>query len=242
MPSLNILTPKPVLPSSFHMLNHLVCGNFHQEEEDEAYWDSPRKSRKSRNKNPYSTRGLDQFSALLADLDRKRQEIYSQARPQDISFIRFVSSKSSSNDFVPIVIKAKGKDQKHKSEELKVRHVASNSQPILEEPAAVEVPKQSKLGSNEKAEKKNFCCNVWSRPSFYLPVMLIMILGLLTVFGRSVATICTCILWYTATTVKDSSSSRKSIMKKKRYRRGLSEKAAASEDTPPRKFGRQKSW
>ena len=50
-------------------------------------------------------------------------------------------------------------------------------------------------------------------------------------------------LWYTANRVKDRSSSRKSIMKKKRYRRGRSEKAAASEDkSAARKFDRQKSW
>ncbi|KAK4274628.1 hypothetical protein QN277_017822 [Acacia crassicarpa] len=220
------------------MLNHLVCGSFNQEE-DEVWLDSPRKFRKSRNKNPYSTGGLDQFSALLADLDRKRQEIYSKTRPQDISFIRFVSSNSSSNDVVPIVIKAKDRDQKHKSdEELKVRHVASNS---LSQPV-VEPPKQPKLESEESAEKKNLCRNMWSRPSFYLPLMVIMILGLLTVFGRSVVTICTCILWYTASTVKDRSSSRKSMMKKKRYSRRLSEKAAASEDKSSRKLDRQKSW
>ncbi|KAI9118403.1 hypothetical protein K1719_010735 [Acacia pycnantha] len=220
------------------MLNHLVCGNFNQEE-GEVWLDSPRKSRKSRNKNPYSKGGLDQFSALLADLDRKRQEIYSKTRPQDISFIRFVSSKSSSNHVVPIVIKAKDRDQKHKSdEELKVRHVASNS---LSQPV-VEPPKQPKLESDESAEKKNLCRNMWSRPSFYLPLMVIMILGLLTVFGRSVVTICTCILWYTASTVKDRSSSTKSTMKKKRYTRRLSEKAAASEDKSARKFDRQKSW
>lgn len=224
------------------MLNHLVCGSYHHEEEDEACVDSPRKSRKSRNKNPYSTRGLDQFSALLADLDRKRQEIYSKARPQDISFIRFVSSNSSSNDFVPIVVKAKNKDQKHKSEELKVRHaVTSNSLQVPNESASVEERKQSKLGSDEKAEKKNFCWNMWGRPSFCLPLMLIIILGLLAVFGRSVATICTCILWYTATTVKDSPSSRKS-KKKKHYKRGLSEKSGTSEDKSARTFGRQKSW
>lgn len=223
------------------MLNHLVCGNFNQEEHDEVLLDSPRKSKKSRNPNPYSTRGLDQFSALLADLDRKRQEIYSQARPHDISFIRFVSSKSSSKDVVPVVIKAKDRDQKHhKSEELKVRHVPSNSsQPILE------LPNQPKLGSDEKADKKkDLCGSMWSHPSFYLPVMLILILGLLVVFGRSVATICTCILWYVASTVKDRSSSlsRKSTVKKKRYTRGLSEKVVRpSEDNTTRKLGRQKS-
>ncbi|RYR30322.1 hypothetical protein Ahy_B01g055121 [Arachis hypogaea] len=63
---------------------------------------------------------------------------------------------------------------------------------------------------------------------------MILILVFLTVFGRSVATLCTCVLWYVILVMSDtsfsSSSSSKPIRKtvrntnKKEYVRGLSEK------------------
>ena len=111
------------------MLNHFICGSFHHQEED-VPCSSPKKSKRkeSRNdKNPYSNRGLDKFSALLDDLDERRTKVYSQMSPQDISFVRF--AYSNNHDIVPIVVKVKNnKDQKkHKSEELKARHITSSS-------------------------------------------------------------------------------------------------------------------
>lgn len=242
--------------TSFHMLNHLVCGNFHHEEDDEACFDSPRKPRRnsfyrrhSKNNNPYSTRGLDQFSALLADLDKKRQQIYSQTRPQDISFVRFVSSKST-NDFVPIVVRVKKKDHKHRSGELKVRHDVISKREAMDESAVESSVSMEEKKQLQKAEKKSFYGSVkwdlWKRPSLCLSAVVILILVLLTVFGRSFATICTCVLWYMVTTFKDGSRSRKST-KKKHYVRGLSEKkmathSGASEDKSARKLDRLKSW
>ena len=108
------------------MLNPFVCGTFHNEYDDEPCLASPNSSprkykRKVSKNNPYSARGLDKFSELLADLDEKRQKIYSQMNPHDISFVRFVYSNTN-DDIVPVVVKVKNnKDQKHsKSQELKV--------------------------------------------------------------------------------------------------------------------------
>ena len=70
------------------MLRHLVCGNFHNEDEDPVPpISSPGKSKKKQNRdnNPYSSRDLDQFSELLDDLDQKRQKVYSRMNPHDIS-------------------------------------------------------------------------------------------------------------------------------------------------------------
>lgn len=222
------------------MVNYFVCGTFHhEEEEDEPCFSSPRKSRrnsKNANNNPYSNRGLDQFSALMDDLDKKRQKIYSQMRPQDISFIRFVSSKSNTNEFVPVIVKVKhNKDQKkQRNEELtRARHVSAT--------AKEEHDQQKKQPI--MAEKEKELNLKWDRPSLYLPIMVVFILVLLTLFGRSVATLCTCISWYVVSTLEDRSFSINS-MKKKKYLRGFSEKkmATPSEDKSARKLGRQKTW
>ncbi|OIW15572.1 hypothetical protein TanjilG_01095 [Lupinus angustifolius] len=221
----------------------LVCGTFHHEDDNPLLVSpgcSPRKSKRKVDNNPYSTRGLDKFSELLADLDEKRQKIYSQMNPQDISFIRFVYSKT--DDFVPIVVKVRNKDDKkqHKSEELRVvkaRNLTPISESMVEksgtESNAINVEErreQPKFEFEAKESKKSFIWSVkkWDmwKPSFYVPMVMILILMFLTMFGRSFATICTCVLWYIIPTLKDnntlSSNPRKS-MKKKDYVRGLSE-------------------
>ncbi|KAI4337058.1 hypothetical protein L6164_015515 [Bauhinia variegata] len=218
------------------MLNHFVCGSFDDEGEDDRLCSSPgrksqKKSKGSKNNNPYSTRGLDKFSALLADLDERRQKIYSQMNPHDVSVVRFVYSNS--DDVVPIVIKVKKKDEKHKKEENKDRHEKANTEVIVVEKsaigqssAAVEERKQVKLDAEKKKKRSSLKMVRWDtliHPSFYLPLVFILILSLLTVFGRSAATLCICIVWYVVPTLKDRSKSTRSE-KKKDYVRGLSDK------------------
>ncbi|XP_054799621.1 uncharacterized protein LOC129304026 [Prosopis cineraria] len=248
------------------MLKTFKCGAFHHEEEDEA---CPRSSdsstakskrgkkhgKSSKNNNPYSTRGLDKFSALLADLDERRQKIYSQADPHDISFVRFVYTETA--DFVPVVVKTKNKDpRKHKSEELKARPAPvisepnENNKPAIESCGAEESRRRSNAESDSrKAEKTRDPWNMWRRPSEYLPVVMILILVFLIVFGRSAATLCTCILWYIVPTLKESSKLRKSA-KKKEHVRGMSEKKVESDELgsprpraeSPGRHGHRKSW
>ncbi|KAI9106398.1 hypothetical protein K1719_021926 [Acacia pycnantha] len=254
------------------MLKTFTCGTFPNEEDDEAchkssdFSASPRSKRckshgkSSKNNNPYSSRGRDKFSAILADLDERRQKIYSQTtNPHDISLVRFVYTET--DDFAPVVVKAKNRDpQKHKSEELmKLRPAA----PVISEPvvdnnkAAIEsrgvVEEFSRRRSNaesdrRKAEKTRVTWNTWRRPSVYLPVVMVLILVFLIVFGRSAATLCTFIVWYIvpilSTSNTESSKSSKSA-KKKEYVRGVSEKKMGS-STPraksPGRHGHQKSW
>ncbi|KAK7310778.1 hypothetical protein RJT34_08495 [Clitoria ternatea] len=237
-----------------HTLNPFVCGTFHNNEYDDepclaSPGSSPRKhskKRDSRINNPYSTRGLDKFSSLLEDLDEKRKRIYSQMNPHDISFVRFVYSNT--DDFVPVVVKVKNnKDQKkhiNKIQELGVvkatrilAHTSEStdkSSTTIDQPSSTtEEKKQSKMESDKRVTKKSISWNVvmkkhdMGKPCFYLPLVMVLILLLLTVFGRSVSTLCICVLWYLISTLKDSSSlnanPRKS-MKKKDYVRGLSEK------------------
>ncbi|KAL1353609.1 hypothetical protein HN51_017528 [Arachis hypogaea] len=218
------------------MLSHFGCGTFHHEADDELPCPTPRKS-KTKKDNPFSTRGLDKFSALLADLDEKRQRIYSQMNPHEISFVRFVYS--STNDFVPIVVKVKNNN---KSQELKVmkprkldhHHPHQSDKPTVESSEIVDESKQPKLeNGDKKVKKKRLNWNLKSfdmwKPCFYVPMVMILILVLLTMFGRSVSTLCTCILWYVIPALKGSnrSSSNSRMLpknsKKKDYARGVSE-------------------
>lgn len=264
------------------MLSPLICGAFHhEEEEDEAMTGSacstPRKSKRNGfssrthnskdNKNPYSSRGLDKFSALLADLEEKRQKIYEKTGAQDISLVRFVYKNS--NDCVPIVIKLKDKkDEKSKVEDVKdhKKHVTEVLMPTdkfpTETSTEVKDDKQSKLASDKyKNFKKSFSRNFmkmvrWNRPSFYVPVFVILILLFLALFGRSVAILCTSIGWYMIPTLNESTM-RKRSFKKKEYVRKLSEPkmessdglsspktnhTGAVKDKTPRQHGQRKSW
>ncbi|KAM3688474.1 hypothetical protein ACB098_10G156000 [Castanea mollissima] len=217
------------------MLSLFICGScsFHHQEEEEKENNIsaplPTKKSKKGNMNPYSTRGLDKFSELLADLDEKRQKIYSQLGNDRISIVRFVYSNS--NDCVPIVVKLKKvqKEDEDKDKDKDVRVAQTNSKAvdeIVQAPVALEEVQQPKLElSNEKTEnkKKSLPWNVkldkWKRPSYYLPVIIILILLSLAVYGRSFAVICTSIGWYVFPILKDSSSTKNPAPKKNYVRR-----------------------
>nr|XP_004501800.1 uncharacterized protein LOC101509630 [Cicer arietinum] len=208
-------------------MNHLVCGNFQHQEEDDLPCPSPRKISKrkdNRENNPYASRGLDKFSTLLDELDQRRKKVYSQMNPHDISFVRFTYSKT--DDFVPIVVKVKNHNQKkHKNdEEHKVKRFTSFSEPMEQKHKHkyVEETKQHKMellshhDCDKKEEKKIESFGLsWNMPSFYVPAVMILILLLLTVFGRSFATVCTCVVWYIVPILKDSSNDQGKSIKKK---------------------------
>ncbi|CAJ1972829.1 unnamed protein product [Sphenostylis stenocarpa] len=233
-----------------HMLSPFVCGTFHNEYDDDdpclaSPLSSPRKyKRKDSKKNPYSSRGLDKFSELLADLDEKRQQVYSQMNPHDISFVRFVYSNT--NDIVPVVVKVKknNKDHKHNSQELKVVRARTTlthtSETIITE---TEERNQPKIETNHRmVAKKNFSWDM-GKPSFYLPVVMVLILLLLVVFGRSATTLYTCVLWYVISTVKGSSpSNTRMSTKKKDYVRGLSEKKIVVTNETVKKKDYVRGW
>ncbi|XVF06704.1 hypothetical protein REPUB_Repub06bG0073500 [Reevesia pubescens] len=221
-----------------------LCGSFHhQEEEDDdaEFWISPvstpRKSRRKKDsKNPYSTRGLDQFSALLDELEEKRRQIYSQMGSQGI--VRFVYKNS--NDCVPVVVKLKDKkEEKNKPANSKDHQPERYVSEVIDK-----LPTPSE--SEQKIEEKNrsFSWNVklqnLERPSYYIPAVIILILLFLVFFGRSVAILCTCIGWYIVPTISGESSNLRTSMKKKDYVRKLSgNKLASGKLSSPKsnKFG-----
>ncbi|XVE62460.1 hypothetical protein DITRI_Ditri06bG0119900 [Diplodiscus trichospermus] len=202
-----------------------VCGAFHHQEEDgDEFWISPvstpRKSRRKKDiKNPYATRGLDRFSALLAELEEKRHHIYSQMGSQGI--VRFVYNNS--NDCVPVVVKFKDK----KEEKNKPGNYTKDHQPerYVSELEKLETPSES----DKKIEKKNsFSLQKLRKPSYHIPAAIILVLLFLVFFGRSVAILCTCIGWYIVPTITSEGSNLKASMKKKGYARKLSRNKSAS--------------
>lgn len=218
------------------MLNSLICGSFHsQEDEDEIRSPSPcttptRKSRNKKDKNPYATRGLDKFSALLSELEEKRQQIYSQAGSQDISFVRFVYS--SSNDFVPVIVKMKDPQTQrnsidhNKENDHKISTIREDKVQVVNEETRMELD-QAEKKIKEKNKKKVYL--KWRRPSVYMPLFVILILVFLAVFGRSVAILCTSVGWYLVptlssnTSVKQADWSSNKMKKKKELLRRFSE-------------------
>ncbi|WCJ35558.1 ZCF37 [Euphorbia peplus] len=215
------------------MLSPFICGSFQNQELEEEDQASPcttptRKSRKSSkdNKNPYSTRGLDKFSALLAELEEKRQKIYSQVGSDDISFVRFVYS--SSNDCVPVIVKVKDhsksplRDHQHVTKEKTLCQVVKEKT-SCQSPEKPKSPKQETrlMELDDKKilkEKKKvyFKLNKWRRPSFYMPIFMILILIFLAFFGRSVAILCTSIGWYLVPTLNSKTPEKLASLKKKK--------------------------
>ncbi|KAK8639143.1 hypothetical protein V6N13_137536 [Hibiscus sabdariffa] len=205
------------------MSNLCLCGSgtFHRQEEEDGddIWStspvcSPRKSkRKKDSKNPYSTRGLDRFTALLEELEEKRQKIYSQTGSQ--SLVRFVYKNA--NDYVPIVVNLKDKnEEKIKPENTKERYVseAINKLQISSEPDK-NMDMKAKKTKTERLTWKIVEFQNLRKPSYYIPAIIILILLFLTFVGRSVAILCTCVGWYMVPTINGEGSNLRTSMKKK---------------------------
>ncbi|CAN4122549.1 unnamed protein product [Withania somnifera] len=243
------------------MVNPFICGSFHHQDDDDVECLSPcstiKRSKKSlsrsRSSNPYSDRGLDKFSALLADLEDKKQRIYSQIGPDDISFVRFVFSNS--NDAKPIIVKMKDKNPSTNDPEEKKKEPPKKK----ETPETYEDCQEGKAQPEGRVIKKSVSWNVkWEnlkRPMYYLPVTIILILVFLAIYGRSFAIMCTSIGWYLIPTIRvgnsRSTTSRRKPKKHKEYMRRFSEKSVASEEPisptsvinrPSGKHHRKKSW
>ncbi|XP_076937768.1 uncharacterized protein LOC143605596 [Bidens hawaiensis] len=219
-----------------------ICSSFkNQEEDDFAFlWPSPTPLRKARshmsccswnkelyNENPYSNCGLDKFQALLADLEDKKRNIFTQKGSQYISFVRFV--QSDSNDVKPIVVRLKDprkhdKDH-HKKNNLKdnkrspltklhgsstLDHHRNNSKPPGD---VIDVTKKINRLDHWKLNFKRKLDDWWM-PSYNLPLFIILVMVFLILFGRSMAIICTSIAWYLIPTIEGTSENTTAKPKK----------------------------
>ncbi|KAM3305030.1 hypothetical protein P3S67_011896 [Capsicum chacoense] len=251
------------------MVNPFICGSFHHNQDDEddieilspcSTLKKPKKclsrTRSSNKNNPYSDRGLDKFSALLADLENKKQRIYSEIAPDDISFVRFVFSNA--NDAKPIIVKMKDKKSSPKNypEEKGESPIRELTHETYEE------CQQGKAKSEERPIKKSVSWKLiqWKslkRPMFYLPLTIILILVFLAIYGKSFAIMCTSIGWYLIPTIRGGNSRSRSTTntrksnKKMEYMRRFSEKSVATEEPisptsvmngPSGKDEHRKSW
>lgn len=233
-----------------------ICGtgSFSNQDEEEAYispCSTPKQSRRSTSfckimgrdgatKNPYADRGLDKFYALLADLDDKKQKIYTQKGSEDIRFVRFVYTNDSDSTVKPIVVKVKEKTTPPKTaknliEQRSFKTAAAaqpdqagggDTTPAAQSTAAEETKKTMKKRRSLRC-KESFKIEDLKHPHFYFPVMVVLILLFLAVFGRSFAILCTSILWYLAPTIAGESSpavsSERKPKRKKEYVRKKSE-------------------
>ncbi|XP_072989837.1 uncharacterized protein [Typha latifolia] len=195
----------------------MFCGSvsFKHVDEDPSNPASPKGSRKKANKNPYSTRGLDKYSTVLSELESKRASIMAKAGSQGIALVRFVYSNS--HDWVPIIVRLKDHSKEEEDKE-KALPPPPMSRPDSD---AKESPKGSMAVAERKA-KKSFS---WRRlrPSSYWPLVIVLMLVCLVMFGRVFAICCTSIWWYLLPTLMgEEVDGRKSM--KKEYGRRVSDK------------------
>ncbi|KAL5713256.1 hypothetical protein ACHQM5_015349 [Ranunculus cassubicifolius] len=209
------------------MFKVFICGtgNFEKEENDPWRISSQRRSKscrhqsshhhaktKNSSKNPYSSRGLDKFATVLAELDEKRRKIYEQLGSPDSNLVRF--GYSTSKEWVPIVVKLK-----EQREQQKIKKPARIVKKI-EEPVSNEVVKEHKVVV-KKTNKKSF---IGIRPQLCLLLVLALILLCLVFSGKSLAILCTSIVWYLIPTLKEKQEKIRRSTKNKDYGRWSSEK------------------
>ncbi|KAL6493177.1 hypothetical protein OROGR_032936 [Orobanche gracilis] len=221
-----------------------ICGSgsfSHQDEDETESYGSrcptPKRSKRNTsfckiigkdnnsNKNPYANRGLDKFYSLLSDLDDKKQKIYRRIGAEEISFVQFVYTNDS-NHVKSIVVKVKGKKHEKSSTDLikkSIKHsVKSDSNPTnVEVTHGTSVTKEE---LNEKSGRKKRCrrckgslkLDSLRKSYFYFPLILVLILSFLAIYGRAFAILCTSIGWYMAPTVVGGISSSPNERKPKR--------------------------
>ncbi|CAF2051511.1 unnamed protein product [Brassica rapa] len=160
-----------------------------------SLFSSRKRSRKER-KNPYSDLGLEKFSALLSELDEKRQSIYATRVDSDgPPLVRFVFK--SSGECVPIMIKTKKVTKKKDSQyDLKVKIETKVEEENETKKTELVTEQKQSCVLNENLKKI-------SRPKHFLPVTTILVLIFFVFFGRTVSIMCTCIVWYLVPLIKE---------------------------------------
>ncbi|KAF9622376.1 hypothetical protein IFM89_031179 [Coptis chinensis] len=107
------------------MFDMFVCGSSNFDQVDEIstpHSSPPKRSRRVCNckttnknaKNPFSTRGLEKFSSVLADLEEMKQKIYQNmgSDQEDSLMVRF--GYSNAKDWIPIVVKLRDHEKQDK--------------------------------------------------------------------------------------------------------------------------------
>ncbi|RZS19969.1 hypothetical protein BHM03_00052431 [Ensete ventricosum] len=186
----------------------MLCGLRSLKRVDESWsTNASKKKKKADEKNPYSTRGLDKFAAVLADLGDRRAKIMANAGPQDASTsIWFMYSESS--ECVPILLR-------HND------HVSPRPMPPAvghaDDEDVKEVIKEM-VAVPEKEVKKRWSWRNW-RPSYQWPLVMVLILFCLLMFGRVLAVCCTSIWWYMVPVMQGEGKAQRRWVKKKKKKK-----------------------
>uniref|UniRef100_A0A7N0UV90 ZCF37 n=1 Tax=Kalanchoe fedtschenkoi TaxID=63787 RepID=A0A7N0UV90_KALFE len=177
-----------------------------------------------KSKNPYATRGLDKFSSLVADLEEKRQKIYAQTGDDSYDMCVWFNF-SGSDDCKPVILKLK--DKKHMttaSDKLEDRESLAKvgSDEIVVEPSAAAWTDSTE--SDDRARKKSTSLmssyhaydvdRLRHRPFLRLLTAVILILILLSVFGRSVTVVWMTVGWYLLPTTNVTRSGVRRVVAK----------------------------
>ncbi|XP_073008375.1 uncharacterized protein [Typha latifolia] len=189
---------------------------------------SPRRTKKKKpDKNPYSSRGLDKYSTVLSELNSRREKILAKAGSDGIAMVRFMFS--SSHDWVPVIVKLRD-PKTHDQEDVKNldkrnKNTKALSSPTKPEEEADKEAKEVAKEAKPTSEIKEVAWS-WRRWTFgyHWPLVMILILVCLVLFGRVFAICCTSIWWYSVPVMKDWDGNMRKSTRKKEYRNRLSAK------------------
>lgn len=108
------------------------------------------RTNKKNGKNPYADLGREKFSALLKELEEKKQEIISQISPEEVPLVRF---SSSGDNLKPIVVTAKGKkDRQLMAAESALTSSSSSEAPPTTSPVAAQAALQVLRTRNQNSK------------------------------------------------------------------------------------------
>lgn len=218
------------MPSGFRtpscsLAQAMLCGLRSLKRVDKSWSPKASKKKKADKKNPYSTRGLDKFAAVLADLEDRRAKIMANAGPQDASTsVWFMYSESS--ECVPILLRHNDHVSRQPMPPA-VAHAADEDLkeviPLVGSKVEKEVIKEM-VAVSEREVKKRWSWRDW-RPSYYWPLVMVLILFCLLMFGRVFAICCTSIWWYMVPTMQGEGKALRRRVKRKKDDRRMSEKS-----------------
>ncbi|XP_072979900.1 uncharacterized protein [Typha angustifolia] len=182
-------------------------GSFkHVDEDPRTASASPRRTKKKKpDKNPYSSRGLDKYSTVLSELNSRREKILAKADSDGIAMEDVNNLDKRNKNTKALSCPTKPEEEADKE--------------------AKEVAKEAKPTSEIKEEKEEVAWS-WRRWTFgyHWPLVMILILVCLVLFGRVFAICCTSIWWYLVPVMKDWDGNMRKSTRKEEYGKRLSAK------------------
>ncbi|KAJ0973690.1 hypothetical protein J5N97_015655 [Dioscorea zingiberensis] len=190
----------------------MLCGtgSFSHIDEDEVQL--KKKQLANNNINPYSNRGLDKFSAVLAELDARREKIMAKAK--DVSMVRFMYNDS--HEWVPIIVKLRDDHHQNQQQQQPPKVPKEHAKPP-------EMKEEKMMMIMEKKKSFELRTSTWGITCYYWSVVMVLIMVCLFMFGRVFAICCTSIWWYLVPSLQTCRNKKYSFKKHKDYARKFSD-------------------